>query len=260
MAKKKRANSMRDPLRKWINDPENMHGREAILMHRLCFDVQCAAARNGYYLNTYYDDVDHDGFDLILDDHDTLKKTQVKSVETKAETGQWDIHKRLLRPSFELIDKLGFEASPESEGTAGGFVLMRFDTQKPEWVVEYFYTDLFVWMAFECQVIRRRDGRSQAAIKNCLKSLQTGLGNEVVKVPRALMLHARGPDELLALAGLHSQKRFDWKHHVIQIANHMRPNARPKMELSQSLDGVKRTTAAEIRELALDADLLDGRW
>ena len=88
-----------NPLREWMNEPKNMHVREAILMHRLCFDLQLAAAQRGYYLNTYYDDVDHDGFDLIFDDQDTIKKTQVKTVESESATQQWAIHKRILRPS-----------------------------------------------------------------------------------------------------------------------------------------------------------------
>lgn len=137
-----------DSLRKWMNEPGNLHGREAILMHRLCFDVQLAAAQRGYYLNTYYDDVDHDGFDVIFDDQDTIKKTQVKSVDSKAVTGQWGIHKRILRPSFEHIDKLGFEPSAEGLGVEGGFILMQFDTAIPGTAVKYFYTDLYVWLAF----------------------------------------------------------------------------------------------------------------
>src|SRR5437588_13107452 len=131
-----------DPLREWMSKKANSHAREALLMHRLCFDIQLAAARREYYLNLYYDDVDHDGFDLIFDDQDTVKKMQVKTVEANAGTGQWDIHKRILRPSFEHIEKLGFEPSPEGEGVEGGFILMHFDTAEPGIGVKYFYTDL----------------------------------------------------------------------------------------------------------------------
>jgi hypothetical protein len=67
------------PFETFLLTPANTHFREAILMHRLFLDVKLTAARNGYYLSTYFDDVDHDGFDVIFDDKDYLKKTQVKS-------------------------------------------------------------------------------------------------------------------------------------------------------------------------------------
>jgi hypothetical protein len=238
-----------------MNEACNMHGREAILMHRLCFDLRLAAARRGYYLNTYYDDVDHDGFDLIFDDQDYIKKTQVKTVESESATGQWSIHKRMLRPSFELIEKLGFEPSPVGEGTEGGIILMHFDASAADLAVKYFYTDLFVWLAFECEVIHRSDGRSQAAINRCLQDLRDGIGYERVDVPRALFLQAKGPDELLALIGLHSRVNTSWKHDLIQIANHVRPYARPEMPMSRPLPEVISMCNRELAALVLDTDL-----
>lgn len=247
-----------DSFRVWMNEPANLHARESILMHRLCFDLQLAAARHGYYLNTYYDDVDHDGFDLIFDDQDTIKKTQVKTVDSKATTNQWGIHKRILRPSFNNIEKLGFEASPEGEGVEGGFILMQFDTSVQDLAINYFYTDLYVWLAFECGIIRRVDGRSQKAVKTCLEELRRGSGTDRLAVPWALLLQAKGPDELLALSGLHSRAGFDWATHVGAIANNMRSRRHPKMQLSRSLPEMKRFAAEEIRALVVDADLLDG--
>lgn len=246
-----------DPLRDWMNAKENLHAREAILMHRLCFDMQLAAAQRGYYLNTYYDDVDHDGFDLIFDDQDTLMKTQVKTVHSEAATGQWNIHKRILRPSFDNIGKLGFEASAAGEGVEGGFILMQFDTSTPSIDVRYYYTDLYIWLAFWCGVVRRRDGRSQAAVESCLKDLQDGIGNERVGVPWALLVQAKGPTELLALSGLHSRASFDWKDHVFIIANHERPYASRERKLPRALPDMKRIAADGIRRLIVDADLVN---
>ena len=227
-------------------------------MHRLCFDIQLAAARREYYLNLYYDDVDHDGFDLIFDDQDTVKKMQVKTVEANAGTGQWDIHKRILRPSFEHIEKLGFEPSPEGEGVEGGFILMHFDTAEPGIGVKYFYTDLYVWLAFDCVVVRRQHSGSQNAVKTCIKDLQRGLGDQRVGVPWALMLEAKGPDELLALSGLHSRIDFTWKDHIFIIANHERPYASRERELPRPLADLKRIAADEIRALVVDTDLVNG--
>jgi hypothetical protein len=247
-----------NPLREWMNEKANLHAREAILMHRLCFDIQLAAARRGYYLNTYYDDVDHDGFDLIFDDQDTLKKMQVKTVAVNAGTGQWDIHKRILRPCLEHISKLGFECSSEGEGVEGGFILMQFDTEQPDVGVKYFYTDLYVWLAFDCGVIERQHGGSRKAVDDCIKDLQCGLGDQRVGVPWALMLEAKGPDELLALGGLHSRAEFTWKDHIFIIANHERPCASRERQLPRLLPDLKRVAADEIRALVVDSDLLNG--
>ena len=221
---------------------------------------EISALHHLYYLNTYYDDVDHDGFDLIFDDQDTLKKMQVKTVDSKARTGKWDIHKRILRPSFEHIDKLGFEPSPEGDGVEGGFILMQFDASDRRVKVRYFYTDLYVWLAFDCGVIRRRHSGSQEAVQSCIKKLQRGLGDERVSVPRALLLEAKGPHELLALSGFYSLAPFDWKDHVFIIANHERPYAPRERKLPRDLPHLKRVAADEIRALVVDVDLLDGAW
>ena len=212
----------------------------------------------GYYLNTYYDGVDHDGFDLIFDDQDTIKKTQLKTVDSKAGTGQWDIHKRILRPSIEHLDKLGFESSPVGEGVEGGFILMQFDTSVSDLAVHYFYTDLYIWLAFGCGVISRKDGRSQAAVRKCLKDLQKGLGCEQVGVPSALLLQAKGPEELLALSGLHSCADFTWKHHVFLVANHVRRHSHAETKLPRALPDMKRMAADGIRALVVDKDLVNG--
>lgn len=246
-----------DGLRRWLNEPANMHAREALFMHRLCFDVQLAAARSGYYINTYYDDVDHDGFDIIFDDQDTVKKMQVKTADAHAPTQQWSVHKRMLRPAFDLVERLGFEPSPAGEGCGGGVIVMRFDAKTPDVQVEYLYTDVFVLLGFECGIIRRTDGRSQSAIERFLKdeTLRNGIGSARITVPRAVFLRAKGPEELLALAGLHGPRDNTWQLHVIQIANETRPYAAPPMVLPLPLDQLKAVAASEIRNLVGDDDI-----
>jgi hypothetical protein len=238
--------------RKWMKAPKNMHAREAILMHRLCLDLQLAAARRGYYLNTYYDDVDHDGFDLIFDDQDYLKKLQVKTVESKAPARQWSIHKRILRPSIPLQEKLGFESSPDGEGTEGGFILLCFDAGSPDLQVRYFYTDVFVWLAFECGVLRRTHAKRRKAVDDCVTELrQGGLGK--VTIPKALLLEAKGSAELLALCGLHSQAAGAWKYQICEVVTHEKAGTIPQEP--PSLDSRKKQATEEIRSLVRDRDL-----
>jgi hypothetical protein len=243
-------------LRKWMNAPANTHARESLLMHRLCFDVQLAAARAGYYVNTYYDDVDHDGFDIIFDDRDTIKKIQVKTVGLKNPARQWLVQKRMLRPALEMMEKLGFEGSPVGEGCGGGVILMRFDATAPDLAVEYLYTDVFILLAFESELIRRTHTASQKAVTKFLERWRKGIGSEYVTVPRAVFVKAKGPDELLELAGLHSCLNTAWLHHTFLVANNERQYATPRMELALPTLEKQRAFAAEgLFELLADRDL-----
>ena len=113
-------------LEAFLDEPNHSHAREAILMSKLSYDLKLAAARRGYYLNSYFDDVDRDGFDVIFDDQDSLRKIQVKSVSASASTASWEIHKKILRPGWYLGEQLGFGGSPAGEGSEGGVILMRF--------------------------------------------------------------------------------------------------------------------------------------
>ena len=244
---------MTTQLEDFLNEPENMHAREALLMHRLFYDLKLAAARRDYYLNSYSDDVDHDGFDVIFDDQDYIKKIQVKSVGIKSKTQSWSIHKKLLRPSRYLLDKLGFEPSPVGEGTEGGVVLIEFADKNDMLEISYRYTDVFVLMAFDCDIIHRKDGRSKKAVETCLRNLLEGLGDEMISVPKAAFIKAKDVDSLLSLIGLHSNVQSSWKHQVIQIANHTRQYADRKLKLPMPLNKMRPYTANEIHQLTDDS-------
>lgn len=212
MTKKKTA------LEEFLDAPANMHAREQVLMHRLFLDVKTAAAQRGYYLNTYFDDVDHDGFDVIFDDQDYIKKIQVKSVQRGGSTGAWSIHKRILRPLYSLVDKLGFESSPEGEGSEGGVVLIEFSEDNGEIRCDYYYTDVFVLTLFYCDFIVRTNGNSQDAVEATYPDWRRGSGSERIMIPKAAFLKAKNPAALLSLMGLHSASQSMWKHTLIRLA------------------------------------------
>ena len=238
---------MSDDTYSFLNEPKNMHAREAILMHRLFLDTKLAAARRSYYLNTYFDEVDHDGFDVIFDDQDSIKKIQVKSVGANNATRSWKIHKTILRPSLGMSDKLGFEASPEGIGVEGGVVLIEYKVQGGKLLAKYYYTDVFILLAFEIGLIVRKHKASSETIQKCLLGLRKGLGNEVLSVPKSAFLAASDPDALLSLMGLHSQKDIGWKHILVCLVNQVRgdhkiellaPEAKLKFEFWQKFEAL----------------------
>ena len=67
-------------LEKFLLEPSHCHAKESILMNKLIFDFKLAASIRGYHLESYTSDVDHEGFDIIFDDQDQIKKLQVKTV------------------------------------------------------------------------------------------------------------------------------------------------------------------------------------
>jgi hypothetical protein len=164
-------------------------------------------------------------------------------------------HKKILRPSRYLLDTLGFESSPEGKGTEGGVVLIKYRVRDEALEITYHYTDIFILLAFECGIVCRKDGRSQKAINTCFSELQSGLGNEKIKVPFAAFVEAKNPDSLLALMGLHNISDSFWKHHVIQIANHSRQFGDKTLDLPMPLNEFRQFTAKEILELSNDVDI-----
>lgn len=198
-----------------------MHAREEILMHRLLLDIKTCAARRSYYLNSYFDNVDHDGFDVIFDDKDYIKKIQVKTVQKKGTTKTWAVHKRLLRPSWGLVEKLGFESSAFGEGSEGGVVLIEFWDDGQELRADYYYTDTFILTLFSCELIKRSTSRQQKSVVDFCRSLRQGSGKELTPVPKAAFLKARGATELLSLMGLHSLSSSGWKHQLIVLASNI---------------------------------------
>lgn len=237
-------------LEDFLNNPANMHAREAILMHRLFYDVKLSAARHGYYLNTYFDDVDHDGFDVIFDDQDRIKKTQVKTVSAISTTSQWKIHKKILKPSLHNIENLVFSPSVDGEGTEGGVVLIEFKDSDNGLDVTYYYTDVFVLMAFDCDVIKHSKKNKRTAVNNCIQKLIQSSNSELLSVPKSAFLKCNDVDSLLALMGIHSRKYGGWIHPVTIIANHTRPFANKTMVLPCPLENLKKQANKQILALA----------
>jgi hypothetical protein len=61
-------------LQTFLLNPEHSHAKESILMNRLMYDIQLAAGLRGYHIYSYTSNVDHEGFDIIFDDQDIIKK------------------------------------------------------------------------------------------------------------------------------------------------------------------------------------------
>lgn len=201
----------------FLDAPANSHAKESILMNKLFLDIKTSAAKRGYYLNTYFDTVDHDGFDVIFDDQDALIKTQLKTVRSDAKTNKWLIKKKVLRPTMEAAENLGFEFSPEGIGVGGGALLMKYGELDGSIVAEYYYTDAYILSAFDHDVIRRKHASSNNAVNACLADLRRGGGAKFLSVPKSAFLKAKDANHLLALMCLHGPTTSFWSGNLANL-------------------------------------------
>lgn len=191
--------------------------RSTILMHRLIYDLQFEASKRGYLLDIYKGEVDHAGFDIILDDRDTIKKIQVKTVSSGSRTSSWEIHRAMLRPDIFCAEKLGFESSPEGVGYQGGVILMDFKLIDCLIKIDYYYLDIFILQAFNMGVLTQKKRNSNSNIKTFSRELQTGKSHQKIKVRKSVFVKSKGPGHLLSLAGLQGSVNASWPCSIFDI-------------------------------------------
>jgi hypothetical protein len=194
-------------LREFLRKDSFSHDREAMLMHKLVYDCRLVFAKQDSRLQVLTGEVDHDGFDIVFDDGDVYKRFQVKVAF--GGTASWEIHRRLLRPTPDIADYFGFESSPEGIGIAGGVILQLLQIESTgELTVKYCYTDLDILRAFHLGIIRREHPNSQKTVCALFDSLKREYGK--IDLPRGAFLEAKGPSELLALAGFNTGDTLPW--------------------------------------------------
>lgn len=205
-------------LSNYLGKAANSHAREELFNYRLLFDVKMAAAQHNYHLQTYYSDVDHDGFDIIFDDHHTIRKVQLKTIMVRSKTSSWAIHRSILRPEHNNWEPLGFfhngMAYKTECGVEGGVILMEIDAEKPDLLVTYYYTDIYVITAIALGHLNR-NSKTVVAAKTLRTDLPSGKLTDKIDVAKNLFIKAAAPTNLLALLSLQSPSRTNWQNRVV---------------------------------------------
>ncbi len=209
---------MSSELESFLFKEKNSRTKESLVNYRLFYDLKLAATLRGYDLSLYTPDVDRDGFDIILDDQDSVRKIQLKTVLKNSTTSTWHIHKSMLRPDAEFCEELGFDPTHSGTGVQGGVILMELDPLNDSMDIRYHYTDVFVITALNLNIVNRSPKIRSTIFDTFDQNIRNGPSNEKMPVPKSLFVEAKGPEHLLGLMALHNRINYGWWHHLINIA------------------------------------------
>lgn len=240
---------MPSSLEKFLFKEENSRTKESLVNYRLLYDLKLAAALHGYDLSLYTPDVDRDGFDIILDDQDSVRKIQLKTVLKNATTSTWHIHRTMLRPDVEFCDQLGFEPTQSGTGVQGGVILMELDPQPDSMDIRYYYTDVFVITALYLGVVNKKPKVRKTIFVSFYENIRNGSSNEKMPVPKSLFVEAKGPEHLLALMSLHNRINHGWWHNLIDIGKDHFFKSVDDSELPAPKEKLRKLIANELLEL-----------
>lgn len=196
-------------LAEYLKESANTTSRESLIAHRALYDFKLAAARSGYDLRVFLPDVDRDGYDVVLEDGDTLFHVQFKAT-IKRSAPVTNVHKGLLRPPIHSCMEFGFERSPEGVGLGGGIVqCVIAERSGADLSVKYRYADVRTLLGYHWGLLKCPDRKDCDAI---FHSLTTGSRSERIDIKSKFLVTPKDVDSLLGLMGLHSTSGSQWNH------------------------------------------------
>lgn len=186
--------------------------KEKLVNYKFFFEVKLASARQQNDIRIYVPEIDKDGYDVVLDDGDNIKPFQLKATNNSSKTSKWEVQKNLLRPNPLNCELLGYEQSPEGEGTEGGFILVSIvvtadDIER----FDYYYTDAYIIKAFELGLLRYNNKTYEEKIKQLIAQLHSGSRREKVILNKSKLVKVKSVDNLLALSNVPSITHNQWQ-------------------------------------------------
>jgi hypothetical protein len=205
---------MTSRLSSFLTSPQYSNARELLLTSRIKYDMLLAAAVRGYDLLIYTPTVDCDGFDLIFDDRRTLVPIQLKTVIGKTNT--WEIHRKLIRPSFSSLEIFRLQSPSYGAGRGGGILLVDIKEEQGESLeISYFYCDFLIIHLFLEKIIQSKKITSFKI--NELKYDIIGQIDGKFTLPKWAFVKAKSPEHLLALIGLSSRANGLWREYMCEF-------------------------------------------
>lgn len=123
-----------------------------MMRHQLMHDIHLTFANHRQRIQIYEPEVDSFGYDIILDDLIRTRRIQLKTTLSTSTTSKWDIHKILLRPDHQHLNRLPFCPDSGGHGYMGGVILIRAHVDGDSVKYSYSYTDVLVICAIAAGV------------------------------------------------------------------------------------------------------------
>lgn len=214
-----------ESLDEFVDDPMNSTSREVALRWRFLYELSIAAAHAGFAIESFLPDVDREGFDVVLSDHDETRPIQLKTTRRAVDaTFEIDrVHCGTLRPGHDLAEQIGFESSQSGTGQDGCVVLIEVfhvDNDEPRLDVRYWITDAYILAALghgEGLVIGAPP-EAQHDASALIAALHRGSNHDRVNVRGSCFVPAASAGALLALAGFHSKvASCAWHYNLAEL-------------------------------------------
>ncbi|MDM5130056.1 hypothetical protein OB962_03430 [Aeromonas piscicola] len=193
-------------LAEFFHEPRNSSRRESLLLNRMSYDFQLAAATSGYYLKIYNSDVDDNGYDVIVDSEMVTKKLQVKSLLSTSKTKSWAISKGLIKPDSEEICLLVDWTNIHPPGIGGGVVLQEVKLNEFDINIQYHYSDIWIITLYSRGIIG--SDRHQKIARKFIHSLLSGNYHDKINIAKSLFVKVKSPASLLSLMCIHTNYRI----------------------------------------------------
>lgn len=199
-------------LDQYLKLDKNSVFKEKLVNYRFFYEVKLASARIQNDIRIYIPEIDKDGYDIVLDDGDTIMPFQLKATNNSSKTSKWEVQKNLLRPNPLNCTLLGYEQSPEGDVTEGGFILVSISVNTDTiQSFDYYYTDAYILKAFELGILRYNRNSYEKKIELLIGQLQRGNRREKVVLTKSNLVKVKSVDHLLALADIPSICHNQWQ-------------------------------------------------
>lgn len=199
-------------LDQYLKLDKNSVFKEKLVNYRFFYEVKLASARIQNDIHIYIPEIDKDGYDVVLDDGDNIMPFQLKVTNDSSKTSKWEVQKNLLRPNPLNCALLGYEQSPEGDGTEGGFILISISVNTDTiQSFDYYYTDAYILKAFELGILRYNRNSYKKKTELLIGQLQRGDRREKVVLTKSNLVKVKSVDHLLALADIPSICHNQWQ-------------------------------------------------
>lgn len=193
--------------------PKNTVLREKLFKHRFLYEAQLEFIKINSRIIYYESDCDRDGFDIVFDNLTNQRHIQLKSVIAPAKTNSFYIHRNLLRPRINHLNKYPLSHDSYGVGYGGGVILIEAKEQDNNLLFQYKYTDGLILSLFYAGYIKYRSAATQDSVIKSFRDFSNPLKRgEQMKVTKPCFLHFKSLIDIFNYLGLTKYHDNDYQN------------------------------------------------